>query len=92
MSETHAVNPKMVVKEILDHVWHNGRETYAVKEMGIINVDSVHAVASVGSVNSVMPVKADFENPSQTPVQASVVASIRKNLATSPTLRNIGNW
>ena len=84
MSEIHAVNPEKVVKEILDHVWCNLRETFAVKDKGIVNVDTVHADGSVDNDNSVTSVQTDFENSSQTPVRDSVVASMKENLATSP--------
>ena len=36
MSEMHAVDPEKVVKEILDHVWHNVRKTYAVKDTELV--------------------------------------------------------
>ena len=65
MSEIHTVNPEKAAKEILDHVWHNVRETYAVKDIGIVNDDTVQAVDSVDNVNSVTPVQTDFENPAK---------------------------
>ena len=38
MSEIHEVILEKVVKSMLDHVWHNVRETFAVKDTGIVNV------------------------------------------------------
>ena len=84
MSEIHAVNPEKVVKEILDCVWCNVRETFAVKDTGIVDVDVVPAVDSFDNVYSVTPVQTDFENPSKTLLRDSVVASMKKNLAISP--------
>ena len=43
MFEIHEVGLEEVVKKILDHVWHNVRETFAVKDTGIVNVETVHA-------------------------------------------------
>ena len=65
MSEIHAVDPGKVVKEILDHVWHNVRETFAVKDTGIFNVDTVHAVYSVDKVNSVTLSKLTLKIPAR---------------------------
>ena len=85
MSEIHTINPEKVVKEILNHIWCNVRETFAVKATGIVNVDTVHAVGSVDNVKSVTCLQTFFENLSQTPARDSVVATMKKNLATSPT-------
>ena len=97
MSEIHEVNLEEVVKEILDYVWLNVRETFVVKDTGIVNVETIHAVISVANGDSVIPVQTsvtplqtEFGNPSQTPVRDSVSACMMKDLATSPQrLRNI---
>ena len=85
MSEIHEVYLEEEVKKILDHVWQNVKEKITVKDTENVNVETVHAVISVANVDSVTPVKTECGHPSQTPVRDSVLASMMKDLTTSPT-------
>ena len=61
MSEIHDTSPEKVVKKILDHVLCNVRETFAVRDTGTVNVETVHTVNSVANVDSATLYKLTFE-------------------------------